>query len=432
VRLGSVAGVIGSLSPNRLLGIPLAALRDPLGRFNLATFFLSLTIYSPILVLYYTGRGLSLFQVLSLEAFMGLATILLEVPTGVVADRIGLKRSVTLGFFFQAVWVGLLVLAREYWQFLAGYAVLGMAISFRSGASEAWIYETLKARGEEHRMSQAHGAFWAASLAGRTTSAVLAALVVREMSEPSFVLALELSAAAMLLGTVLVLTVPNRQTEAELARQRGSLRLVRDGIRLIRAHPALRRIVALSVLADPLPYALLFLFQPYYQLAGTPAALYGLSSAAAAALGALGARSAFGLERRLGALRAFVLANLLPVAGYLAMAGLAGPYLAPLLFVMTYGAMQIRYPLIAALQNRHIASYNRATTISVVSMLGGAYALAMKLIAGYLADIDLRLAFGFLALVPLVAVSCFPLRVEQLESQELSAAEGSDGPRNDD
>ncbi len=219
---------------------------------------------------------------------------------------------------------------------------------------------------------------------------------------------------------------------AELARQRGSLRLVRDGIRLIRAHPALRRIVALSVLADPLPYALLFLFQPYYQLAGTPAALYGLSSAAAAALGALGARSAFGLERRLGALRAFVLANLLPVAGHLAMAGLAGPYLAPLLFLMTYGAMQIRYPLIAALQNRHIASYNRATTISVVSMLEGAHALAMKLVAGYLADIDLRLAFGFLALVPLVAVIRFPLKVEQLESQELSAVEGSDDPRNDD
>lgn len=278
-------------------------------------------------------------------------------------------------------------------------------------------------------MSQAHGAFWAASLAGRTTSAVLAALLVREMSEPSFVLALELSAAAMLLGAVLVLTVPNRQAEAELARQRGSLRLARDGIRLIREHPALRRVVARSVLSDPLPYALLFLFQPYYQLAGTPAVLFGLSSAMAAALGALVARAAFSLERKLGMARAFLAANLLPVAGYLAMAGLAGPYLAPLLCVLTFSAMQARYPLATAVQNRHIASYNRATTISVISMLEGGYALAMKLVAGYLADIDLRLAFGLLGLVPLVAVIRFPLRDEHLESQALSTAEASHCPR---
>lgn len=82
---------------------PDQALRDPLGRLNLATFLLSITIYSPILVLFYTGRGLSLFQVLSLEAFMGLAMLLLEVPTGVVADRIGLKRSVALGYAFAAL-----------------------------------------------------------------------------------------------------------------------------------------------------------------------------------------------------------------------------------------------------------------------------------------------------------------------------------------
>lgn len=280
-------------------------------------------------------------------------------------------------------------------------------------------------------MSQAHGAFWAASLVGRTVSALLSALVVREMTESYFLLALGLSAAAMLLGTALVLTVPNRQTGLELARQRGSLRLARDGIRLIREHPALRRIVARSVLSDPLPYALLFLFQPYYLLAGVPPALYGLSSAAAAALGALGARGAFALECRWGMDRAFLAANLLPVAGYLVMIALTGPYLAPLLFVVTYSAMQLRYPLAVAMQNRHIASYNRATTISVISMLESAYALAMKLVAGYLADIDLRLAFALLGLIPLVAVIRFPLRDEHLESQALSTAEASHCPRSD-
>lgn len=392
---------------------PAGWLRDPLGRLNLATFLLSITIYSPILVLFYTGRGLSLFQVLSLEAFMGLAIIFLEVPTGVVADRIGPKRSVVLGFGFQVVWLLVLMASHAYWLFLAGYAVLGLAITFRSGATEAWIYETLKARGEPGQMSRAQGAFWAAGLAGRIASALLAVVVVRAMEERYFLLALGLSAAAMALGALLVLTVPNRQTEAEQARRRGSLGLVRDAARLLRRQPALRRIVALSVLSDPLPYALLFLYQPYFQASGTPAPLYGLAAAAGAGLGALGARMSHRLEVRFGLRRTFLVSNLAPVAGYLLMALVSRPYVAALLYVATFGVMQVRYPLLATMRNRHIASYNRATALSVISMLEGAYALAMKLVAGRLADVDLRLAFGALALVPLAAVLLIRLRDER-------------------
>ncbi len=65
------------------------ALRDPLMRLNIATFLLSVTIYSPILVLFYTGRGLSLFQVLSLEALNSAVITLFQIPTGAIADRIG-------------------------------------------------------------------------------------------------------------------------------------------------------------------------------------------------------------------------------------------------------------------------------------------------------------------------------------------------------
>ena len=86
-----------------------ARIGDPLTRLNLATFLLSLTIYSPILVLFYTGRGLSLFQILSLEAFNSAVILFAEVPTGVLGDRIGLKRTVFLGYALQGVWILILI-----------------------------------------------------------------------------------------------------------------------------------------------------------------------------------------------------------------------------------------------------------------------------------------------------------------------------------
>lgn len=397
-------------------GAALISIRDPLARLNFANFLLSVTIYSPILVLFYTGRGLDLFQVLSLEAFTGFATLFLEVPTGVVADRIGLKRSVTMGFGLQVVWLLIVMASHAYGLFLAAYAVLGLAVTFRSGAAEAWIYETLKERGQLTRMNQAQGAFWASSLLGRILSALLSILIVRQMTERYFVLAIALSAAAMAAGTIIVLTIPNRQTERDLAERAGSLHLALAGFTLIRRNPKLRRIVALSVLSDPLPYALLFLYQPYFQQAGTPAALYGLAAAAGAGLGAAASHSSHRLEAIFGMRRTFLIGNVLPIVGYLAMALVFRAYAAAILFVVSFGVMQLRYPLIATMRNAHISSFNRATAISVIAMLEGAFTMVMKLCVGFLADIDLRLGFLLLAGVPLLAVLLLPLREEHLVS----------------
>jgi MFS family permease len=265
------------------------SLSDPLARLNLAGFLLSITIYSPILVLFYTGRGLSLFQVLSLEAFNSAVMMLCEVPTGVLGDRLGLKRTVMLGHGLQAVWLLILIASHDYWIFLVGYAFLGLAISFRSGATEAWMYELLKQRGEESLMTRTQGAIWAAQLAGRIVSALLAVVVVREMSDGYFVLALSLSAASFVVATLIVMTVTAVPSQA-LAQEHTSVGLVRDGLILLRRSPAFRRIALASILTEPFPYALLFLYQPYFQASGTPLELFGLAAAVGAGVGALSAR----------------------------------------------------------------------------------------------------------------------------------------------
>src|SRR5690606_16388396 len=166
-----------------------ASFGDPLARLYLATFLLSLTIYSPILVLFYTGRGLSLFQILALEAFNSAVILMAEVPSGVLGDRIGLKKTMFLGYALQGVWIVILIFSHSYPLFLLGYAMLGMAIALRSGATEAWIYELLVERGQPQLMTRAQGALWSGGLAGRIASALLSVIVVRSATDGYFVLA---------------------------------------------------------------------------------------------------------------------------------------------------------------------------------------------------------------------------------------------------
>ena len=379
-------------------------LSDPLTRLNLATFLLSLTIYSPILVLFYTGRGLSLFQILSLEAFNSAVILFAEVPTGVLGDRIGLKRTVFLGYGLQGVWILILIGSHSFPIFLVGYAMLGLAIALRSGAMEAWIYEMLLERGQPELMTRAQGALGSWSLAGRIASALLSVVVVRSATDGYFVLALALSAAAFFLAALLVTTVRGVRRDTVEDRP-ASLALVRDGLRLLRGNPKLQRITLVTILTDPMQYALLFLYQPYFEMAGTPLPLFGIAAAVGAGVGALVSRFAHRLEAGIGLRHAFGLAVLVPSLVYLLMAVFERPYLAAVLYVAGFGAMQLRTPLVSTMRNVHIQSYNRATALSLISMGVGAWTLGGKLLSGWIADRSLSLTFLILGIVPLVGLA---------------------------
>ena len=380
-----------------------ARLGDPLTRLNVATFLLSLTIYSPILVLFYTGRGLSLFQILSLEAFNSAVILFAEVPTGVLGDRIGLKRTVFLGYALQGVWILILIGSHSYPVFLVGYAMLGLAIALRSGALEAWVYEMLLERGQPELMTRAQGALWSWSLAGRIASALLSVVVVRSATDGYFVLALALSATSFFLAALLVTTV--RGVRRDTVEERpASLTLVGDGLRLLRSNPKLQRITLLTILTDPMQYALLFLYQPYFEAAGTPLPLFGIAAAAGAATGAIVSRLAHRIESSVGLRRSFALAVVAPSLVYLLMAAFDRPFLAALLYVAGFGAMQLRTPLVSTMRNTHIQSYNRATALSLISMGVGAWTLAGKLLGGWIADRSLSLTFLVLGLTPLIGL----------------------------
>jgi MFS family permease len=59
--------------------------------------FANLLILGPIITLYYLARALSHTQILSLQAISAITIVLLEIPTGAVADLLGRKKSILPG-----------------------------------------------------------------------------------------------------------------------------------------------------------------------------------------------------------------------------------------------------------------------------------------------------------------------------------------------
>lgn len=109
--------------------------------FLLYLFFsFSFTTY----VLFLDSHHMNKFQINSLNAIFMLTVFVLEVPTGTFADTLGRKKSFLIALLFLATSCFIYYLSKTYLIFLAAEIIAAIALSFQSGALEAWLVDTLK------------------------------------------------------------------------------------------------------------------------------------------------------------------------------------------------------------------------------------------------------------------------------------------------
>ena len=99
--------------------------------------------YRPIMYLYLLSQGLSFTHIVIIEALYNLTTVIGEVPTGYVGDRIGRRNSLLVGSaLITATLVGI-AFAASFLAFALLFICWSLGYNFRSGTEDAWVYETL-------------------------------------------------------------------------------------------------------------------------------------------------------------------------------------------------------------------------------------------------------------------------------------------------
>ncbi len=102
-----------------------------------------LVFFAPVALLLRTTKGITLSEFFILQMVVSVMIVLLEVPTGVIADKIGYKKTIIISqilVFFTRI---LFLLANNFWVFLLEAIVEAVAICFSSGTSSAYLYELL-------------------------------------------------------------------------------------------------------------------------------------------------------------------------------------------------------------------------------------------------------------------------------------------------
>lgn len=182
-------------------------------KFRLYGFLKNLRFFEPFLILFFREAGLSFLQIGALFSIREIATGVLEIPTGMLADAFGRRKAMLASF--SAYILSFLVFygTSSFALYALAMVLFAFGETFRSGTHKAMILEYLRLKGLlSHRVAY-YGHTRAGSQLGSAVASLIAAGLV--FYSGSFRVVFLASVVPYLLGLVLFLTYP-KELDGEL------------------------------------------------------------------------------------------------------------------------------------------------------------------------------------------------------------------------
>ncbi len=371
-------------------------------------------LFVPIFMLFQADRGLSFFERLALGGIYSAVIIVVEVPTGVFADRLGRRRSMMWGAIAMAASCMLATRAHGFVEFAIAEALAALSMALVSGADSAYLYDLLAAHDLSHEYPRRESAASAWHLLGSAGAFVGGgALATVHMALPYLMTA----------GVAIVTAVLACMLEEDMPTQRQTAPAVRSwwqqtfvALEEVARNGKLAWLVGYSAVVFALLRATIYVYQPYLAERGLATFEIGLLFAgvnliaAFVAVGTYRLRIAFGDEKLLWGLLAVLGISFVGLAS----AG-AGPWMLALLVVQAI-ANGIYSPLTKPLLNAEIRSQNRAAVLSVESMGRRAAIGVFAPLVGLYGQTDVMLLCGAVGLGGLVILAFARLRLRAATS----------------
>ena len=141
-------------------------------------FFKNLRFFEPFLLLFFLSKGLTFLEIGTLYAIQEITINIFEIPTGVLADSMGRRRTMISAFVFYIISFLIFYFSTSYLMFVAAILFYAYGDAFRTGTHKAMIFEYLKIKGWHDQKVHYYGHTRSWSQMGSAVSAALAAMIV--------------------------------------------------------------------------------------------------------------------------------------------------------------------------------------------------------------------------------------------------------------
>jgi MFS family permease len=404
------------VTPSLKLTPAIATLDDRALRRDLRTFYLfrllaTSYLFIPIFMLFQADRGLTFFERLALGGIYSAVIVLVEVPTGVFADRFGRRRSMLLGALAMIGSCLIALQARDFATFAIAEGIGALSIALCSGADSAYLYDLLAAHDREHEYPkrESHASAW--HLIGSAIAfAGGGALASYDLALPYLVTA-GVAALAAVVACVMRDDPPHRRPSSPTLTPAKFGRSTLAALSEVARNGRLAWIVGYSAVVFVLLRATVYVYQPYLEERGLDTAEIGVLFAGVYVIAAMVAYRTHTLRARFSEdVLLWTLLGVLAVS-FVGLAGAgAGPWMLALLVVQAV-ANGIYSPLTKPLLNREITdSSKRAAVLSVESMVRRAAMGMFAPLVGLFGQSDVMLLCGVVGLAGLAILGILRMR----------------------
>jgi len=147
-------------------------------KFSMYGFLKNLRFFDPYLILFFHQQGISYLQIGLLFSIREIVTNIFEIPSGMIADTFGRRRSMVFCFVCYIVSFVIFAFFGNFYAFAGAMAVFAVGEAFRTGTHKAMIIEYLRINGFSDQKVTYYGHTRAWSQRGSALSALIAGFIV--------------------------------------------------------------------------------------------------------------------------------------------------------------------------------------------------------------------------------------------------------------
>jgi MFS family permease len=357
-------------------------------------------IIMPIIVLFFQDNGLSLHEIMILQACYSLSVGLMEIPSGYAADVLGRRKTLILGCILAFIGFSIFSISYNFWWFLLAEIFLGIGNSFISGADTAIMYDSLLEVNAEDKFLKYEGR----SISIGNFSEAAAGIIGGFLAAISF----RYPAYAQVLVALIAIPFAISLVEPKMHKERikSSWKTIFEVVhfslvqsKVLRTHIIYSSFIGVGTLM------MAWLAQPFLKDIGVNMKNYGLIWALLNIIVGIFSFIAHKIEKNTSAIYSLFTVGLISVFGYIFIAYNMS-YIGLFILFLFYANRGYATPLLRNYINQHTESDVRATVMSIRSFIIRLSFAIIAPLVGWIADHkDLSSAFIFMGFIIFIVCS---------------------------
>ncbi|WP_411168292.1 MFS transporter [Clostridium sp. MB05] len=358
---------------------------------NLIVFLQGFVFYAPIATIFREDRGISLSQIFLIESISMILIILFEIPWGIFADRFGYKKTLVIVNFIFFISKIVFFKANSFWMFLFERILLSISISGLSGCDESLIYLSLDKEDNSERVFARYGWF---STIGFLLGSMISSFIISISTDLTAFYTIIPYGLAFLVSLFLN-DVKNEIVKRESIKDSFKIALTNKEIIVF--------IVGISLIREVVQSITVFLNQSQYVKSGIDIKYFGVLLVVIQVMKLISVKS-YKLSNKLGQNKSISVLMICILLSSSTLIAISNPVISFICIATISTSMALMEPMVIDIKNKSIFSGNRATILSIYSMLGSIISAVINPIIGFASNSSLENGLIICSLISLVSI----------------------------